>query len=320
MVGETQVPNQAEATVGIGRILYDHGNSITLEMSVAEWIRVEDHPRQRDSLRQIRKHHWRLAQRAQGALREQQRFVVGAEFGGRVYKVDGHARARLWQSNELVPPKSVICTVHRCATWDELLDLIAAFDSQDAAQTQFDRVTGAYRECGLNLTSKRLRGGTIVDALAISMRGVARSSDKSALGAEFDVYEAVKTYAKELAALDAIDPQPEVFHTGIVAAALIAQALNPAAIKFFEQLGKRDGAQRDQFSDPVQAILNVLDSLKRRRAGWEKAQQEELCAVCLRAAFAFQAGEESVDYWCSSVPAPVDLQAIVARARTAALR
>jgi hypothetical protein len=226
----------------------------------------------------------------------------------------------LWQADELVEPSSVICTVHRCATWEELLDLIAAFDSQDAAQTQFDRVTGAYRECGLNLTSKRLRGGTIVDALAIAMRGVARSSDKSASGAEFDVYEAVRTYAKELASLDAIDPQPEVFHTGIVAAALISQALNPAAIGFFEKLGKREGAQRDQFADPVLAILNVLDSMKRRRTGWEKAQQEELCAVCLRASFAFQQGEESVDYWCSSVPPPVDLQAIVARARNVARR
>jgi hypothetical protein len=303
-----------------GRVLFDHGSSVTVEMSVQEWIELEDHPRQRDSLRQVRKHHWRLVQRAQGALREQQRFVVGAEFDGKLYKVDGHARAHLWQAHELLSPGSVICTVHRCATWEELLDLIAAFDSQDAAQTQFDRVTGAYRECGLNLTSKRLRGGTIVDALAISMRGVARSSDKSATGAEFDVYEAVRTYARELALLDAIDPQPEVFHTGIVAAALISIALDPAGIRFFEKLGKREGVQRDQFADPVQAILNVLESLKRRRTGWEKAQQEELCAVCVRASFAYQEGEKSLDYWCSSVPAPVDLPAIVARARNAARR
>jgi hypothetical protein len=105
-----------------------------------------------------------------------------------------------------------------------------------------------------------------------------------------------------------------------VAAALISQALNPAAIRYFEKLGKREGVQRDQYADPDQAILNVLDALKRRRAGWEKAQQEDLCAVCLRASFAFQEGEESVDFWCSSAPAPVDLQALVARARNVARR
>ena len=298
------------------RVLADVGASYTVQLSPACWASLADHPRERDAQRQARKTHWQLARAAHGAVLESLRWVVAAEWNGQVYKVDGHTRSLLWMTGALPDPGFVFATVYRCKSREELNALYATFDTQSAAVTMYDRVTGAYREQGLELRSKRLRGGTIVDALSIAQRGIARSTESVGDSEEdWDVYKAVATFAPQLRLLDTVDPQPEVFHTGIVSAALLALALDTGAIDFFALLSRGHGSKREGLFDPVEAMLWRVGRIKKQRSGWIKSQQEQLCAACLAALELWRAGESANGYWSSGEFAPVNLPDVVKRVR-----
>src|ERR1700726_3177704 len=83
------------------KVLADLGASYTVQMTPACWSSLADHPRERDAQRQARKTHWQLARAARGAVLESLRWVVGAEWEGQVYKVDGHTRSLLWKNGAL---------------------------------------------------------------------------------------------------------------------------------------------------------------------------------------------------------------------------
>jgi hypothetical protein len=228
---------------------------------------------------------------------ESLRWVVAAELGGEYFKVDGHTRALLWERGQLRRPPFVIAQVFRCASRDELNALYSTYDTQLAAETLYDRVTGAYREWGLNLTSQRLRTGTIVDALSIAYRGIARSTERNSNEEEFDVYAAVGYFARELALLDTVNPQAEHFPTGIVAAALLSLAENPNTLEFFGRLGRRQGSKQAGLPDPVEAVLEQLAALKRRKNARVRTEQEDLCARTLAAVRAWRDGPDTANYW-----------------------
>jgi hypothetical protein len=316
---ETTLPEKARRLVSdrqAWRVLADTGASYTVQMSASDWASLPPHPRERDAGRQARKTHWQLAKSATGAVLESMRWVVGAECDGQVFKVDGHARALLWSSGALPDPGSVNVTVYRCTNREELNALHATFDTQSAAVTMYDRVTGAYREQGLELKSKRLRAGTIVDALSIAQRGVARSTETSSPGEdEWDVYDAVAMFAAELRQLDTVDPQPEVFHTGVVSAALLAIAMDPASLGYFARLSRGEGSKREGLFDPIEAIQWRISRVKKQRNAWIKSQQEKLCAVTVAAVELWQAGEAAEGYWSSGDIPPVNLREIVLRVR-----
>jgi hypothetical protein len=298
------------------RVLADLGASYTVQMAAGSWFALPDHPRERDARRQARKNHWEMARGARGAVLESLRWVVAAEWDGQVYKVDGHTRALLWQGGALPDPGLVFATVYRCSSREDLNALYATFDTQSAAVTMYDRVTGAYREQGLELRSKRLRSGTIVDALSIAQRGLARSTETVGESEEdWDVYNAVATFAPELRLLDTVDPQPEVFHTGIVSAALLSLAIDPNAIHFFELLSHGRGSKREGLFDPIEATLWRVARVKKQRSGWIKSQQEQLCAVCLAALALWRAGEAAAGYWSNGEFAVANLSDVVKQVR-----
>jgi hypothetical protein len=294
----------------------DHGGSFTVEMSVDAWIELADHPRRRDTERHIRKPEWELLLRtARGPVLEMLRWVVAGQVGDQVWKVDGHSRALLWANGSLPRPKSVFAKVFRCDSRDALFDLYSTFDHPAAAETLFDRVSGAYHQYQLTLKSERLKNGMIGDALYIAWRGVARTMDKEAEEDDMDVYSVVGTFAPELSLLDTVNPQNDLFQTGVVAAALLSLALDTQLIGYFDQLSKREGNKRRGLLDPVEALLHMIGTLKGRRGAWGKAQQQELCAAALTGAFAWKAGDSHPHYWVKEALPPADIQEIVRRVR-----
>jgi len=138
-------------------VLADFGASYTVQMPVETWLDLPDHPRGRDTARHARKREWALLRTARGPVLESLRWVSAAEVGGEVWKVDGHARALLWKEGRLLRPDSVFARVFRCQSREELYELYSTFDHPAAAETVFDRVSGAYRQHHLILNSERLR-------------------------------------------------------------------------------------------------------------------------------------------------------------------
>lgn len=271
-------------------------------MSVSAWFDLPDHPRRRDTERRTQKEHWAAARSAEGPVLEVLRWVVAAELEGQLYKVDGHTRTLLWATDRLKRPSCVIAQVFRCQSRDELNALYGTFDTQVAAETLYDRVTGAYREHGLNLTSQRLRAGTIADALSIAYRGIPRSTERHVVEADFDVYAAVGFFAKELALLDSVNPQTDLYPTGVLAAALLSLAEEPQTLNFFRRLSDRQGSKREGLPDPVEAVLEKLRALKSRKSARVRSEQEDLCVRTLAAIRAWRAGPEAPEYWG---PAPL---------------
>jgi hypothetical protein len=235
--------------------------------------------------------------------------------GDKVWKVDGHSRALLWTNGSLRRPDSVFATVFRCESRETLYDLYSTYDHPAAAETLFDRVSGAYYQHQLTLRSERLKNGTIGEALHIAWRGAARAIDKGSDEDDMDIYNVVGFFAPELSLLDSVNPQNDVFQTGIVAAALLCLALDPRLIGYFDQVSKHEGSKRLGMLDPVEALLHMIGELKSRRGAWGKAQQQELCAAALTGAFAWKAGESHPHYWVKEALPPTDIHETVRRVR-----
>jgi hypothetical protein len=295
-------------------VLADTDGAYTVQMTCPTWIAIPDHPRQRDTRRQAEKGHWELARRATGAVRESLRWVIAADFHGQIFKVQGHARSLLWANGKLVPPDCVFAIVYRCNSWGELLALHSSFDSSGAAESLYDKVSGAYRQHGLTLKSKRLRYGMIVDALWLALRGIARTNAHGPEGGleELDVYDAVGAFKEELLQLDQVNPNPDVFLTGVVAAALLGLALNAKGQEFFRLLSANEGSKRGALFDPIEGIRFHIERIKKSRSSWVKSQHEDLCARTLAAYFMWLDGEQSArEYWAAEPPPPLDLGVIV---------
>ncbi|MFO1351547.1 MAG: hypothetical protein U1F68_13120 [Gammaproteobacteria bacterium] len=294
------------------RILSDNGKIITAEMTVQDWCELPDHPRQRNTARHAHAGHWMLAKQAKGAVLDHLAHVTAAVLEGNYYKVDGHTRAYLWETGQLKAPDTLHVTMYRVASKAELNELYTVFDTQSAAETSFDKVFGAYREHGLTLTSKRLKNGFIVDALNIALRGVTRANQDKRKFPEIDIYKAVGAFKDELMLLDGVNPQPEVYYSGVIAAALIALSLYPHGIDFFQKLAGREGNKRNGRMDPVEAVLVFVDRLKQERSSWVNAQQEELCARTFRAFLAWEQGrQDKGQFWFKSKLRAIDVRPFI---------
>jgi hypothetical protein len=271
-------------------------------MSVDSWIAMEGHPRQRDTARQARKSHWLEGRQAIGAISESHRWVVAAEYEGKLYKVDGHTRAHLWGiagKAGLRRPPSVFVTVHRCKTFSELVELYGVFDNLSAAEKQIDRVSGGMRQLGIKLESKRLKYGMLTDALSIAWRGVARGPDSEGHPYEdFDVFDALSAFRAELLELDKVNAQPDVFHSGVIAAALLSLALDPASNAFFMGLSKSSLAidARPPF-DPMAGIRWRMLNIREDQASRAPTTQESVCGQVLLAVQIFSNGRSDPRYY-----------------------
>lgn len=314
----TSLPIHIGAPKPNWRTLADTGQVYVVEMDVRDWIALPSHPRQRDTKRQAAKPHFELARRASDAVRESLRWVVAAEFRGQIWKVQGHARALLWDTGGLENPLVVYATVFRCGSFQALLDLHSSFDSKDAAGSAVDRVLGAYREHGLDLKSKRLRYGMIADALWLALRGVARKTDSGAQSAadDLDVYEAVGAFKNELLMLDSVNPTPEIFQTGVVAAALLGLALNPEGLHFFDAVAKNEGCKKGPLLDPVQATRQLIEGIKKSKSSWVRSSHEDLCGKVLRAYFTWCRGPSADGYWSPSIQESESVSHIAHRVKT----
>jgi hypothetical protein len=298
------------------KILVD-GLIITAQIPVKDWLAFPDHPLHRASSKRLESEHWRFARQAKGAVQHHLQHVVAAVFEGVYYKVDGHVRAHLWGTGELPAPTLLHSTIYRVSSEFELNDLYRVFRTHSRID-KYDEVCTAYQANGLTLTSKRLKHGLVVHALNIALRGAARSNQNKRHSPELDLHKAVGVFREELKVLDTVDPQPEIFLTGVVAAALITLALFPQGIEFYRKLAMRQGNKTSGEMDPIEAALQYVDSIKDKRISRVNRQQEDLCARTLRAFLAWekshQCGEE---YWFKTRPRAADIAPWIARLKVA---
>lgn len=290
-------------------VLSDKGGaSFTVEMPTATWIALPPHPLHRNVEKHAARDQWKLAKRAHGAVAESLRWLIGAEYNGEVYKLDGHTRAYLWTHRRLPYPSSVYATIYRCKSRDEFLDLYTSFETQPNTGRQQDRVAGAMREIGLELKSRRLRHGAFADVLSLAWRGKTRGIDSTGRKYEdFDVRQALASFAPELRLLDSIGPTPEVFYTGVCAGALLALAADPKSIEFFRDVADPVQSRREEPPyTPVQVVRREIELLRqKKKSARDRNAQEILCALVLGAIDLWQRGPSTPGFYSDGTVHPV---------------
>lgn len=168
---------------------------------------------------------------------------------------------------------------HRAASTQEL----QRHDTSTGVDV-FDRVLRACRNNhDITLRSARLRNGTFVDALGLAIHGSSWNPETGP--AALDIDKAVATFAAEIKLLDSVDPKPDLFRTGVVAAALLALSLDPSTLDFFRRLSQARAKDAGPGQpNPFRKILSLVT--RKAKAGAESTntlQEQELCAVTLEA-------------------------------------
>ena len=258
-----------------------------VEMTARQWAAVPANPRQRDTEAHAKKaKHLRTYDPVH-------RFVNMARLpDGRMFKLDGHTRSYLWQRGEVAGPATLFVEVYLCDDEAAAKRLYSKFDSQAAVETGADKIVGAAREQGLTFTSPMLRAGRYGSAVKRLYMYTTKSwGDWSS--AQF-VYDAVGFYRDELKRLDAINPQPAAFTSGVTMAALATFKRRGAeATKFWTNyaanIGSKDGLRMDGVEALRQAVADTK-LMQARRTDGGGAQQLVLLGKGILAYEAFRLG------------------------------
>lgn len=213
-------------------------------MSLAEFARIPDNPRQRDTERHAKKasrRHLKKPSLVQLCV------AVAAINGIPVCKLDGHTRCFLWQLEKLERPSSeLIVSVFAVASMQEAAELYSHFDNTDASEVAADKLSGACRESGLHLTSNLLSGHTFNTSLkfAHSLSG----------GTQLSEYEVVSKWSSVIKSIDDWQLDRNQFKgSGILSLMFIAVAskayqqemLEDFFTKYAKDMGEKTGALRD---------------------------------------------------------------------------
>lgn len=235
-----------------------------IEMSVEDWINVEDNPVQRDTERRAKKaKHLHILD----AVHQETRMARLPD--GQCIKLDGHTRGFLWAGGlaregiEPRRPEYVSVSVYDCRAKVDVIALYDKFNSKAAAKTAVDEVQGAHRQLKLQFTSPLLRAGCYGQAVRLlhqRVNGYGKSSEPGYLRV------CVAEFQAELAKLDAFDPGHKDFPAPFIMAALSTiRVYGKPAVEFWDDYARDAGSKIGDERDPVQALREVLLDARARR-------------------------------------------------------
>ncbi len=234
--------------------------------------------------------------------------------GDRLCKLNGRQRLQLWKSGAIQKPETVTADIYDVsqAEFDKLRQRL--YDERLELLPPHELVIATYKELGLNFSSERLNQGFITEALNIALRGKPRAQqDKRSVREkqEIDIKKAIDSLKEELTALDSLNLKPELFVTGVLAAALIMVANDPNTLEFFRRLNTLEGkVSADGSFDPVEALLTVIDSYKNKRIP-QARMQVELCGKTVKAVMLWNHGSDSPKYWTKNTLRAADYQPFI---------
>jgi len=219
-----------------------------------------------------------------------------ANVDGCLYKINGLIRQHLWVKELLTQPSKVTILIYTLdeVAYEELINSTYQLSLTNKSQSA---ILNAYKRQGLTFKSERLKHGYIAEALNIALRGKPRAlQDKRTLRIEINIDKAIEVFKSELLLIDSINPDPRLFSTGIISAALIMLSIDPKNIEFFSRLNASQGEMRDDAADPVESLLQIIDYLKKKSSS-ESRYQVELCSKTIRAVRAWNTGPDNSHYW-----------------------
>lgn len=228
-----------------------------IEMSVEDWINVEENPVQRGTERRAE-----YAKHLHVLDAVHQEVRMARLPSGRCIKLDGHTRGFLWGGGlahkGIRPgrPDYLSVSVYECRRIDDVTALYDKFNSKAAVKTASDEVQGAHRQLNVTFTSALLRAGCYGQAVRLlhqRVNGYGKSYKPGYLR------ECVREFKTELGKLDACNPARKDFPAPFIMAAIATiRVYGLPAVTFWANYAADAGSKIGDERDPVQALREVL--------------------------------------------------------------
>ncbi|MBR0802865.1 hypothetical protein JQ636_04875 [Bradyrhizobium japonicum] len=260
------------------------------QMTPQDWSNVAGNPRQRDTAMHAKLAIKYLAEPVPPHIEVK----MGKLPDGAAYKLDGHTRSYLWDQGLIPVPAMLEVTIYELQNIDEVLAAYQWFDNYLAAEKSTDVMQGAFRANGLHPQSHLVRMGRINTALRRVYRLVASEDEGYDPGWQYDnIYEAVRFFARELTAFDALEPTGKQYPPGVQMAVLITLKRDPEdAAKFWKLYSEEKGKKEDGRMDAVQALTEAVMISKTRN----HTHVDLVGDLFAKSLAAFQAFRNSNDY------------------------
>jgi hypothetical protein len=278
-----------------------------LEIPYQEWLAIPEPPvfgldaDQDDS-------HWQLLQQSP-SLSQYVRLVTLFRVEGELYKFDGRTRKELWQSGKLLPPETLIAQVfdiHK-AEFSKLNAEAQAKQNQTLPINE--AIQGIYQELGLSFTSERIKSGFIYDAIHISLRGKPRNLQDKRYSLEkedIDLRKAVKLFSNELTLIDSLNPKPDLFVTGVLAAVIIMLGTHRDLHEFLHRFNTGQVEYQDGLEDPVAGLIRVIQRHRIDDNAMPSHLSIDLCRKTIQSITLWEEGRDSPLYWRRKLVSGID--------------
>ncbi|MBK8815382.1 MAG: hypothetical protein IPN42_07710 [Methylococcaceae bacterium] len=235
-----------------------------------------------------------------------------AKVDGELYKLNGKPRLIAWTSDKLRAPDVLIAQIIdiKAANFFALENEIKA--KRKASLPANEWVKEMYKELGLSFNSNRLKEGLISEAITIAFRGRPRElQDKRFIKerVELNLKKAIGLFSEELLFIDSLNPKPEIFMTGVLAAALImlGGTSQPTEIReFLLRLNNKQGEIKEGLEDPVAGLLRVLEGYRMSDRNAQSHMTIGLCKIALQSMTLWQEGADSPKFWRKKLVTGID--------------
>lgn len=217
------------------------------KMTPEQWIKVLPNPRQRPTeahaAKAIKKHlkNYSVTQDA---------VFAAALPGGKLFKLDGHTRALLWEQGLLAKPPCVYVRVYLAKNMDEVKELYSHFDTTSQTETTMDMTGGAFNENSLTITSGLIKYKANTSAFR-----------KLVIG-EKPIYQIISAWKREIEALDQIGFAKNSIRSGGVLGALVLLRFYPleSVVAYLTQIQQDAGIKDQRGLDAVQMFRKLNEA------------------------------------------------------------
>lgn len=283
-----------------------------LKLPFSEWLKIAE-PVFFDICTDHEENHW-LFMHSSTFLPDYTAQVMLLRVDKNLYKLDGKYKKQLWLSNKAAPPEFLVAQVFEIqeSQFTELNN--QALDHLRSLMSPQDLVKLVYDELGIVLTSERLKSGSINEAINIALRGKHRVSQlkKADLeNKEINMKKAIEVFRSELVQIDKLNPNPDIFVSGILAGALIMLGLhqkNKKVEEFLICLNEQGGQTLGDTFDPILLVLKAIEKYTTSSDSSSKRRFSiYTCQIFVQALTAWLEGDKSPNYWRKRVSSGADL-------------
>lgn len=235
--------------------------------------------------------------------------VVTVKVGDTLYKLTGKQRKEEWLSGNTPPPEYLVAQVIDLSERDFLALNAEAQNRRTENVPPNEAVKLTYADLGLEFTSDRLKGGFILEALNIALRGRPRAlQDKRFVWEkeEINTQKAIELFSEELRVIDSLKPKSEIFVSGVLGGALLMLGIDKGVKDFLSRLNDCRGETRDGLEDPVSGLLRAIDVHRISDPAIPAHTAADICRKTIQAIVLWKEGADSPKYWRKKLLSGVD--------------